>query len=311
MSASGLRTTALALALLALGGSLARPAAADDASDARTAYDAASRAFEEKRYAEAARLFARADALAPNRVALESALKASLLADDPALAMTLLERAEQRGPSALDETLTQTARERAAPRVGRLRVSCPDERACALVLDGAALAPQERRWALAGEHALEVEVSGVRERHRLSLSAGETLDYRPPAPPAPSAPPAPLAPTAASSSELAPPPPAPSVEPRGGLSPAWVVAGGVVTVALAGLTAWSGVDTLDRHDAFLAGDLGARAGGQDAQLRTNLLLGGALLSAVGTGLLAILTDWGGAEPPARDAARRAPLGLSF
>jgi hypothetical protein len=316
VSAVRLGAAALALALLAGGVSVARPSAADDATDARTAYDAASRAFEERRHADAARLFAEADALAPNRVALESALKASLLADDPVLTMNLLERADQRGPRAVDQALTKTARERAAPRVGRLRVSCPDERDCVLRLDGAALVAGERRWALAGEYGLEVDVSGAVERHRITLGAGETLDYRPPAPapaPAPmsSTTPGPIAPTRAPASEPAPLSDALGTERDRGLSPAWVVVGGVVTVALSGLTVWSGVDTLDQHDAFVGGDLDAREPGQNAQLRTNLLLGGALLSAVGTGVLAIFTDWGGSTAPARSAANPARLGLSF
>src|SRR5262249_38333203 len=71
-------------------------ARADDPEAARAAYDRGKAAAEAKRWLEAANAFARADALAPNDVALASALKVAALADDPALALTLADRAEQR-----------------------------------------------------------------------------------------------------------------------------------------------------------------------------------------------------------------------
>lgn len=77
-----------------------------------------------------------------------------------------------------------------------------------------------------------------------------------------------------------------------GISPAWFVVGAVATAALAGVTIWSGIDTLDKHEAFVDGDASQKGPGQDAQLRTNLLLGGTLLSAAGTGITAIFVDWG-------------------
>jgi len=97
-------------------------ARADDPEAARAAYDRGAAAFKAKRYAEAAAELVRADALAPNAVALESALKAAELADDAALAMTLADRAEQRaGVAEATRALVRRMRAKTSSRAAGLR----------------------------------------------------------------------------------------------------------------------------------------------------------------------------------------------
>ncbi len=295
-----LRAALLAACIVAAGGALASTALAGDPEAARKAYDKASEAFARKSYAEAAAGFAIADGLEPNPVALDSALKAAVLADDPVLAMQLVERAESRPKDPRVEASAKKARDKLASRAGRLSVTCPDERGCSAKLDGVALELGKRVWVRPGLQRVEVVIEGATTGHAVDVPAGGTTDFVPPAPPRAATP----APTPAQPAPVAPPPLQPMQPPSDqrprtpeedrGISPAWFVVGAVATAALAGVTIWSGVDTLDRHEAFLDGDDSAKGPGEDAQLRTNLLLGGTLLSAAGTAITGIFVDWGGA-----------------
>jgi len=133
----GLRSPSSIAAALALSAcAIAGSARADDPEAARAAYDRGTRAFEAKRYPEAAVEFARADALAPNAVALGSALKTAALADDPVLGMTLADRAELRvgaGEAAL--AAARRLREKFADRTGKLLIRCAAVRACTATVD--------------------------------------------------------------------------------------------------------------------------------------------------------------------------------
>jgi hypothetical protein len=295
-----LRAAILAVWIVALGGALSSPAFAGDPEAARKAYDKASEAFARKSYAEAAAGFSIADSLEPNPVALDSALKAAVLADDPVLAMQLVERAESRPKDARVEASAKKARDKLASRAGRLSVTCPDERGCSAKLAGVALELGKRVWVRPGLQRVEVAIEGATTAHAVDVPAGGTTDFVPPAPPRATTPaptPMPPGPAAQAPQQQPMPPPidrrTPPPEGDRGISPAWFVVGAVATAALAGVTIWSGVDTLDRHDAFLDGDDAEKEAGQDAQLRTNLLLGGTLLSAAGTAITGIFVDWGG------------------
>lgn len=87
------RRAALVLVIATLV--ISTTARADDLQDAEAAYDAATEAHQQKDYAAAARLFARADELAPNAVALETALREAILADLPDLARELVARSRR------------------------------------------------------------------------------------------------------------------------------------------------------------------------------------------------------------------------
>lgn len=86
------------------------------------------------------------------------------------------------------------------------------------------------------------------------------------------------------------------------LSPVWFYAGAGVTLALTGVTVWSGLDTnsaLSDYEKDLPGLTQKQAdervrNGHSRELRTNLLLGGTLLCGAGTAVLGIwFVDFGG------------------
>jgi hypothetical protein len=283
--------TAAAVLLL-----LAAPAQAQET--ARQVYERGAAAFDAGRYGEAARDFARADEMSPNPVALESAVRAATLADDPVTALELCDRAEGRPSSAALGKTVQRARERFAGRAGKLTVRCRPGEACTLRVDGNAAEAGATRWTTAGDHALEVEVEGARERFTVAVPAGGTVGWEPPPRTQPT-----LAPTAASPPGPLPataPPPDGADDTRSprGISPAFFWIGAGATVVLGGVTAWSGVDTLDRHQQWADGDDGAEDAGKAAQLRTNVLIGVTGALALGTAAIGIwAVDWGGGKAP--------------
>jgi hypothetical protein len=63
------------------------------------------------------------------------------------------------------------------------------------------------------------------------------------------------------------------------------------------LTIASGVDTANKHSAFVSDptDAGASSG-RAAELRTNVLLGATGASAVATGVMALMVDWHPRKP---------------
>lgn len=97
-------------------------------------------------------------------------------------------------------------------------------------------------------------------------------------------------------------PSAPAPDASSRLSPPWFYVGVGTTVALTGLTVWSGLDTKGAYDDYqrdLSGLTQAQADervkdGQSRELRTNLLLVGALAAGAGTAVLGIwFTDFAG------------------
>jgi hypothetical protein len=94
---------------------------------------------------------------------------------------------------------------------------------------------------------------------------------------------------------------APLQPPRAKLSPVWFYAGAGVTVALTGLTVWSGLDTKSAFKSYERdlprlnqGQADARVhDGQSLELRTDLLLAGSLLCGAGSAVLGIwFVDFG-------------------
>src|SRR4051794_25933146 len=82
---------------IALAGLLsAISARADGGHDPAALYEKGAAAQQRGDYADAARLFAKADALAPNPIALEAALRAGTTADSAVFAMELADRADAR-----------------------------------------------------------------------------------------------------------------------------------------------------------------------------------------------------------------------
>ena len=91
--------------------------------------------------------------------------------------------------------------------------------------------------------------------------------------------------------------PTPMTDPESaGLNRVWAIGAAAITVGLAGLTVWSGVDTLAGVDAYEANPTqeGLDAG-TNKEIRTNVLIG--VTAAVGAAAvaLAIFTDWSGGD----------------
>jgi hypothetical protein len=108
-------------------------------------------------------------------------------------------------------------------------------------------------------------------------------------------------------------PPMAEARTASGLPPLYAITGGVVTLALAGITVWSGLDTNDARDAYVAAP--TRDGftaGQSKQLRTNLLLGSTIAAAAGTTAIAVFwTRWRGATSPAEVAIKPTTGGVTL
>lgn len=310
------RCLATVLGVAATLGS-ALPAAAQpaptpaDLTNARDAYQRGSAAFEAGRYAEAAVELARADELAPNPVALEAAVKAATLADDPVLAMTLVDRARDRPSTPGLAEATAAAREKFGSRVGRLTVRCRADERCAAQIEGQPAEIGAGRWVRAGDHPVVVSTAGVAEAFVVRVDPGAVVDWAPPPRPAASygATPVGVGPVPPRPAVVVPPPASPgapdepSAREPSGISPTWFWVG----VGLTGLgaigTTVSGADAIDKHDAFWGGDDSAREPGQAAQTRTNVLLGVTAAVAVGTAVTGLwLVDWRGRDKVRASAA---------
>ncbi|MBL9027583.1 MAG: hypothetical protein JNL21_35655 [Myxococcales bacterium] len=203
----------------------------DAKSAARTAYARGERAAQEGNLREAALAFDEADRLAPNTVALESAIGAAVRADDPLLVMQIVARAEGTGRGEL--AVVAEARDAFERRVATFRFPCLAEKpACAVVVDGAARA-ERTVHVLPGSHRVEVTRGDRRSKDEVNIAGGEARTFDPPVTADP-----PVAPA---------PPPASSLPPSSGLSPYWLILGAGVTVGFAAGTVATGVLALEKQ----------------------------------------------------------------
>lgn len=280
--------------------SLAVPAraGADDTKAASEAYERGARAFGQGSYAVAATEFSRADELGPTAAALEMALKAAILAEDPVLAMTLVERAGSREPNASVATQVARARDRFSDKVARLKITCAAP--CTAKVGSEPAVVGVSRYYRAGNYVIEITAGGPAEIFAVQLPAGADMEWKPP--PKPTAP-APTASTSVSASASAVPTAlvtatptvtatassAPLAPRATKLSPVWFGVGIGVTALAGGVAIGFGVDTLSKHDAFLQNRTteGASAG-QDAQLHTNIAIGVTAAAAVATAVIGYL-----------------------
>ncbi|MFO0611227.1 MAG: hypothetical protein U0414_01470 [Polyangiaceae bacterium] len=262
----------------------ARADAAPDADAKKRAHEAFERGNQQSErgdYEAAAHSFAEADSLSPNKIALESALDTSILANDVPLGAELLERAKR------DDTLSKDLMKRAHAafdgRAGRVEIRCIA--ACTAKIDGAPI-EGGAAWAKVGPHHVSIKEGDFSLDKDIEVSATTPLKLevdRTPKPVEPVAPPAPE------------PPPSTRL-----LHPAFAFVGIGLTAGLVAGTIGSGVDAMNIHDAFVAAPIDQKPAlaedGIAAQTRTNVLIGvscgvGALTLALG--LLAV--PWGGGE----------------
>ncbi len=267
--------------------SLAAPVRAEDALDAaKRAYDRGASAYDAGDYATAASELLRADEIVSSDITLELALKAAVKADDPSLAMRLADRAEGRSKSPSLSAAAEAARTKMGPRTGKITVSCHQGMACTATLDDAPIATAQPTWISTGEHRVVFDAAGKRQAFTVRVAAKASVDVVQSA-------------VLPSTEPAAPPPPDPgsAADRSGGISPAWFWASLGVTAVFGGACVASAIDTKNKHDAFVARPSSELSeGGADAQLRTNLFLASAGVSAVAAAVLGLFfVQWGKAD----------------
>lgn len=271
--------------------------------DARAVYDRGVAAHGRQDYAEAAKLFAQADDLAPNDTALRAALEAAVLADEPVLAMTLTDRAKQRPPDEGVQQAVAEAKAKFASRTGQLTVRCAGPIRCRVSVDGRLVDSDRAFWVLIGTRALVISFGNEQVNKSVEVRAGarDVVEVVPPAAPEP----AKTEPPPRKVTE--PPPPTRDVTPEtdSAFSSPWFWVGAGLTATFAAASVWSATDVSSKHDDFAAGCAKFDADGCDdeassgknAQLRTNLLLGATALAGAAT-VVVVLVPSRPSEPTA-------------
>lgn len=252
--------------------------------------------FEDGQYEAAARAFLRADVLAPNSDALSNALVAAERALAHLLVAEVAAQALQR--TSTDPGLVAQARHalsEAARHLAQVRLTCsPDP--CEVSIDGH-VTPSGLHYLNPGNHrfsATSTQPNTERPVRVLSLNAGAeyevSLDVK-------------------KSSPQALTTPRPSTSPRdsrGDAAPHQKVvlySGITVTAVLAGLTTWSGIDTMNYRNS-----LGERApqseldAAQEKILRTDVLLGSSIAFGLFTAAWALFGMEGPENGPRLEAS---------
>jgi hypothetical protein len=269
---------------------LSRTTRADGASSdqARAVYDAGASAYDHQDFREAATQFARADELVPNQAVLRLALAAAVRAEDPVMAMNLVQRAERR--AAVDSDLLEllrVTRARFESRVGFVKVRCTFGHTCQAYLADQRLEVGLPIAVVPGNVELRFREGQTESRISVKVVAARTLEVSEPEPAAVSAPAAPVPRPKRQFLRAATESPS-FAFPRGVF---WggVALSGALTVA----TVASGIDAANARAQFLADrNEDTRGRGQAAVERTNVLLGATLGGAVLTGAIGLFfTHW--------------------
>ncbi len=250
---------------------------------AAEAYDRGTSAWLAEQYGRAARFFETAYRLVPAAPALLQAVRAHERAGNTlravTLALLLKERhpEDARGAAVADRVLLEHGRSFA-----KVEVNCEG---CTLEVDGAIVEQHVFFVEPGQEHTVAAGFPTGTVREVVRGGPGETvsLSFEPPPPPE-----EPVRQERSEGGQAAPDPPSRSGagEP---LLPAWVpVTLGLATLASAGVTVWSGVDTLTARDEYVANP--TRQGyeqGVGLERRTNVLIG----VSTALGLATVVTSW--------------------
>ena len=290
-------------------------ASAEQRRAAGEAYRRGSAAYLAENWAQAARWFETAHGLAPAAPALVQAIRAHRRAGSQIRAATLAVRLEALYPD--DQEAARTAREvlaEAGQSYVRVDVVCAG---CTVSLDETLLEHPSFYVDADTEHRVSGHFDTGDQTETVRAGAGERVELRLEAPAREAGITDGGGETTGGGGDTGPAPPGPAPA-REGISSTifWIAAS--LTVAVSGVTLWSGLDTLagvdDYEAAAASGDLrDARdrlESGQDQELRTNLLIGATVAFAAATVVFALLTDWEG-DPETEDppvSAALAPLG---
>jgi len=265
----------------------AQTATAGDRDAAATAYDRGTSSYLSQDFPRAAQWFETAYRLAPNPQALLGAIRSHDRAGETMRAATLSLRALAFHPG--DETLTRQAETilaQATPLYVRVDVSCSSE--CTVALDGTVQSHTSFFVVPDAEHRVLASFGTGPSETMVSGAAGETRAVSLEAPPAPVVAENEEGDEGASGNRE----PVPGSD--GGISPAFVVTGAVLTAAAGGVLIWSGLDALDGVAPYEAmPTVEGLADGQMRETRTNVLIGVTAGLALTTLIFAIVTDWDG------------------
>ncbi len=297
-------TTAVLVLALTRGGDASAEGAepsVDEIKAAEADFNRGREAYKAGDYVEAAEYFESADGHAPNEKVLELAIMARDKAGNADRAATDAQLALEGFPN------SERLRKVAAPLVDKARaelfqvtIECTEP--CSL-LDGTRLvhgpaAARRTVFLTPGEHAIRAGWSDERAAAQsVTGAAGETATLSFVAPPIPKKEEAAVAsPTAAPGQDV-------GVKRRPPLSPLVFFIGAGATVALGGVTVWSGIDTINNPGTSKVRDacFNNRSEcqrlydtGRSSQLRTNLLIGATSLVGAATAVVGVFfTNWSG------------------
>ncbi|HEY8042574.1 MAG TPA: tetratricopeptide repeat protein [Polyangiaceae bacterium] len=269
---------------------------AEDRRQAGKDFADGDRAFKEGDYRQAAESYERAYQRAPHHSALWNAARSWHRAGELARAANLYARyLREAPPGARDRNNAQKALGELSSKLARIEVHATD--VSDVKIDTQPVdAPSV--FVTPGAHVIEGRTKDdrpVREAH--TVEAGDVVSVA-------------LVPPGVTPAPAPVPAPAPEPEPPPSSrrwSPIFVYFGGAVTLALAGITVWSGLDTLQQKDAFdKAPSQDSLDVGRQKQTRTNVLIAATGGVAVLTAVAAVfLVDWHPSphEPDGKDEPR--------
>jgi hypothetical protein len=295
--------------VLAEGAAEAQPGAAATAEDRKQAakdFAEGDRAFKDGDFRHAAESYEHAYQRVPHYSALWNAARSWDHAGEPARAANLYSRyLREAPPRARDRNSAQRLLRALSNRLARLEIHATD--VTDVRVDGSP-ADGPSVYVTPGEHVVEGKTSdGTAVRQSSVVQAGDVMSVAlvPPAAGSAAASASP-SPAPAAAPTAAPPANAPTAtddaqpeQPHSSSSrhwsPVFVYFGGAVTLALGGITIWSGLDTLQQKDTFDKNPTQANLdSGKTKQVRTNVLIGATAAVGVVTAVTALfLIDWKG------------------
>jgi hypothetical protein len=281
-------------------------ATAEDRKQAAKDFAEGDRAFKDGDFRHAAESYERAYHRVPHYSALWNAARAWDHAGEPARAANLYSRyLREAPPRARDRNSAQRLLRALSNRLARLEIHATDVtdvRVDDSPVDASSV------YVTPGAHVVEGKASdGTVVRQSSDVQAGDVMSVA-------------LVPSAAGTASSAAQSPAPasaasatspagtspttadeaqSEQPHGSSSRRWspifVYFGGAVTLALGGITIWSGLDTLQQKDTFDKNPTQANLdSGKTREVRTNVLIGATAAVGVVTAVTALfLIDWKG------------------
>jgi hypothetical protein len=288
----------------------AATATAEDRKQAAKDFAEGDRAFKDGDYRHAAESYERAYQRVPHYSALWNAARSWDHAGEPARAANLYSRyLREAPPRARDRNSAQRLLRALSNRLARLEIHATDV-SDVRVDDAPVDAPSV--YVTPGAHVVAGKTSDGTVVHQSSdVQAGDVVSIAlvpsaagaaAAAPSAPSATPAPPAATSAGAPAGAEPTATTDAQHEQSTqsssrhwSPIFVYFGGALTLALGGITIWSGLDTLQQKDTFDKNPTQANLdSGKDKELRTNVLIGATAAVGVVTAVTALfLIDWKG------------------